>query len=679
MESLNTNIKMKIKSKLYLGALISIIVVVIVGSITFITSHELAEKSREQALAYQMHVAISELDILTYEYLLYREKRVEQQWSIKYHEAAASVGEELALSIRADYGIFGDLFSEVTTNHEKRLRFIQEGVSQEKINAAATLEERLVAQLLTKSQSIIADTSSLAEKANAELVESQELARNLTLALILVLAIVVTTTSLLVARSISKPLERLTEYTKRIGNGEFMAEVEIAGKDEVSSVASDVKTMVGQLLLTQENLKATTVSRDELAQEVTERKQAEHYARERVKELTCLYEISRLVSETKTSLAEILKETVELIPNSWQYPEITRARVTFGGKEFKKDNFEVTEWKQSSDIRVGEEKLGTLEVYYLEEKPEIDEGPFSKEERLLIDSLAERLGQIVASKRAEEELEKYRRHLEELVKEQTRDLKARTTELEEANIHLQEVDRLKSVFLASMSHELRTPLNSIIGFTGIILQGMAGEVNEEQSKQLTMTRNSASHLLSLINDVLDISKIEAGRVELSPEEFSLDDLVREAVETLSPTASAKGLELTMEIPEGITLFSDKRCTKQILMNLLSNAVKFTDQGSVKIAARFIRDDNLEVRVTDTGVGIKKEDMGNLFQPFQQVDVSLTKKNEGTGLGLYLTKKLATILRGDISVKCRYGKGSEFTFTVPLKYEEEPRSEANTGS
>jgi len=245
-------------------------------------------------------------------------------------------------------------------------------------------------------------------------------------------------------------------------------------------------------------------------------------------------------------------------------------------------------------------------------------------------------------------------------------------ELEQANIRLQEMDRLKSIFLASMSHELRTPLNSIIGFTGVILQGMSGEVNERQREQLAVVRRNANHLLSLINDILDISRIEAGRAELSPEEFSLDDLVREVVETLSPAASEKGLELLPEVPEGITLFSDKRRMKQVLINLVSNAVKFTDQGSVKITARIPGDDNLEVRVIDTGAGIKQEDMDRLFQPFQQVDISLTKKHEGTGLGLYLTKKLTDLLGGAISAKSEYGKGSEFTFTLPLQYREEQK-------
>ncbi len=269
-----------------------------------------------------------------------------------------------------------------------------------------------------------------------------------------------------------------------------------------------------------------------------------------------------------------------------------------------------------------------------------------------------------------EELQKAYVGVEKKVEERTGELQEKTVELEQANIRLQEMDRLKSVFLASMSHELRTPLNSIIGFTGIILQGMSGEVNEEQSRQLTMVKNSASHLLSLINDVLDISKIEAGKVGLSLEEFSLNGVVREVVKPLSPTASEKGLEVLTEVPESITLFSDRRRIKQVLINLVSNAVKFTDQGSVKITARVPGDDNLEIHVIDTGVGIKREDMDKLFQPFQQIDVSLTKKHEGTGLGLHLTKRLVTLLGGGISAKSEYGRGSEFTFTMPLRYNKE---------
>ncbi len=250
------------------------------------------------------------------------------------------------------------------------------------------------------------------------------------------------------------------------------------------------------------------------------------------------------------------------------------------------------------------------------------------------------------------------------------ELKEYLQRLKQANVRLQEIDQLKSIFLASMSHELRTPLNSIIGFTGVILMGIAGDINEEQRKQLAMVKSSANHLLSLINDLLDISKIEAGKVELSLEEFGLDDVVREVVGGSSPGAAEKGLEVLTEVPEGIVLFSDRRRIKQVLVNLVSNAVKFTDQGSVTIAARVSEDDNLEVRVIDTGVGIRKQDMNRLFEPFQQVGPSLAKKHGGTGLGLHLTKKLAGLLKADISAESEYGKGSEFTFVIPLRYEQE---------
>ena len=203
---------------------------------------------------------------------------------------------------------------------------------------------------------------------------------------------------------------------------------------------------------------------------------------------------------------------------------------------------------------------------------------------------------------------------------------------------------------------------------------MAGELNDEQNKQLTLVKNSAHHLLKLINDLLDISKIEARKAELSLDEFRLNDVVKEVAEAFLPTLNQKGLELLVKIPEDITFFSDKRRIKQVLMNLVSNSVKFTDQGSLKIAAKILKNEKVEVRVTDTGIGIKKENMNKLFLPFQQIDVSLTKSHEGTGLGLHLTQKLVNLLGGDISAKSEYGRGSEFTVTLPLRYKEERRGE-----
>lgn len=275
--------------------------------------------------------------------------------------------------------------------------------------------------------------------------------------------------------------------------------------------------------------------------------------------------------------------------------------------------------------------------------------------------------EIVQHKEAQRQLEEYKNHLEDMVLERTAELEQKNRELSEANWRLQEVDRLKSIFLASMSHELRTPLNSIIGFTGIMLKGMAGKLNPEQEKQMNIVKNSATHLLNLINDILDISRIEAGRIELALEEFRLKDVIEEVVNSFATMAGEKGLKISADVHQDAVLFSDKRRVKQVLMNLLSNAVKFTEKGGVSVCADLIDGDNVEVRVSDTGIGIKDEDMHRLFEPFQQVGASLTKRHEGTGLGLYLTKKLSMLLGGGISATSQYGKGSEFVFTVPLRY------------
>jgi signal transduction histidine kinase len=254
-----------------------------------------------------------------------------------------------------------------------------------------------------------------------------------------------------------------------------------------------------------------------------------------------------------------------------------------------------------------------------------------------------------------------------------RRVEERTRELELANERLLALDQLKSMFLASMSHELRTPLNSIIGFTGLLLLRMSGDLNEEQVKQLTMIKESSAHLLGLINDVLDISKIESGRVDLSIESFPVGELMRETLAAVVPLAEAKGLELAADVPEGLTLQSDRRRVKQVLMNLLGNAIKFSDRGVVR-AAVAAKGDGLAFRVSDRGIGIRDEDMGRLFAPFGQLDISSTKKHEGTGLGLYLSKKILALLRGTISAESEYGVGTTFTFVLPVRWEAVPDEE-----
>ena len=245
-------------------------------------------------------------------------------------------------------------------------------------------------------------------------------------------------------------------------------------------------------------------------------------------------------------------------------------------------------------------------------------------------------------------------------------MRIKNLELEVATEQAQAADRLKSAFLATMSHELRTPLNSIIGFTGIILQGLAGPLNSEQAKQLDMVQSSARHLLALINDLLDISKIEAGELKVSSEPFDLRVSIEKVAAIVKPLAEKKGLALRVELaPEIAGAVNDARRIEQILLNLLNNAIKFTERGEVALTAD-VATETVQMRIADTGMGIKPEDLATLFRPFQQIDTGLSRNHEGTGLGLAICRKLADLLGGDIQVESEWGKGSIFTFSLPLR-------------
>jgi PAS domain S-box-containing protein len=241
-------------------------------------------------------------------------------------------------------------------------------------------------------------------------------------------------------------------------------------------------------------------------------------------------------------------------------------------------------------------------------------------------------------------------------------------DLREANVQLEAANRAKDRFLASMSHELRTPLNAILGFTGTILMGMPGPLNDEQAKQLRTVQANGRHLLSLINDLLDLARIEAGKLELKPEPIDCLELLEDVARGLRPLADEKGIALSVTAADRRREVSnDRRAVRQILINLTNNAIKFTDDGGVCLElSETERDGKLVTRltVTDSGLGIKPADQARLFAAFEQIERSTAHPYEGTGLGLYICKTLATLIGAGITFESEFGAGSSFTLELP---------------
>lgn len=240
--------------------------------------------------------------------------------------------------------------------------------------------------------------------------------------------------------------------------------------------------------------------------------------------------------------------------------------------------------------------------------------------------------------------------------------------LQEKNQELANANQAKDRFLAGMSHELRTPLNAIIGFTGTLLMKLPGPLNDEQQKQLRTVQSSARHLLALINDLLDVSKIEAGKVTLTFEPVDCVAVAHEVAATLRPQADDKGLEFTIDTPEPLMLLhTDRRALSQIVLNLVGNAIKFTECGSVRLTlstsvAAGAR--TTEIRIDDSGVGIPLAEQDKLFGAFARVNSARPGAPEGTGLGLHLSQKLAELLGGKITFRSESGKGSSFSLILP---------------
>ncbi len=487
--------------------------------------------------------------------------------------------------------------------------------------------------------------------------------------------------------------------------------------------------------------------------DITERKKIEeelqkrtHDLGERVKELRCLYGISRLVEKEGIFLEEILEGTPSLITPSWQYPEITCARIVLEGQEFKTNNFRETVWRLTSDIAVHGKKIGTVEVFYLEEKPMSDEGPFLKEERNLIDAIAERLGRIIERKRMENELRIKEEAIASSVNAITlADLRGNLTYVNQAFLHMwgysedkevlgkpigrfldtqgraaelmealrnkkswmgelaakredgstfdvqllaniveneagkaicmmasviditerKKIEQMKSDFVALASHELRTPLTSIVGYVDLILDEDVGKINKEQKEFLQIISQNTQRLEALINGVLDIEKIESGRIKMKTEKVNLNEIAEACIDTFKVMAEGKGLKLEKEIKaDRIEVLGDSDRLSQVFSNLLSNAIKYTKEGGVKLTIQ-TKGRFASVTIEDTGLGMSQDELRSIFARFFRSEDSYVRKATGSGLGLSIAKSTIERHNGDIKVESKLGAGSKFEVILPL--------------
>ena len=290
----------------------------------------------------------------------------------------------------------------------------------------------------------------------------------------------------------------------------------------------------------------------------------------------------------------------------------------------------------------------------------------------LIDGFNSMIGEI---HHTESELRKLNENLELRVAERSQAAEERADALAESEKRLraakelaEQASRTKSAFLANMSHELRTPLNAIIGYSEMLEEEFQDSGEKEHSGDVAKIHSAGKHLLSIINDILDLSKIEAGRVQVYPETFDLHRVVEEVTTTTEPMAAKNSNQISVAVPRDISMHTDQMKVRQVLMNLLSNACKFTTSGSINVAAVADKEAGwVTVAVQDTGIGVQSEQAERLFEPFVQADASTTRKYGGTGLGLPISRKFCRMLGGDLTVASEPGRGSTFSMRIPIRY------------
>ena len=480
----------------------------------------------------------------------------------------------------------------------------------------------------------------------------------------------------IISWSLIEPVKKIETRLSQIAAGDFAQQVAVANRDELGALADNVNQTSERLGRLYQEVQARTA---ELARSVGE--------------LEALGEVSKAVNSTldlDTVLQTIVAKAVQLSDTDAGTIYVFsgtrqqfRLRATFG----MNDELIAAMSDQAiglNDLGIGDAAGRCAPVQF----PDLGAGTPSHVQKIVLDAGYHSIlvipllrpnkivGALVVRRRKPGEFDKQVVDLMETFAAQSvlaiQNAKL-FREIEEKGRELEAASRHKSQFLANMSHELRTPLNSVLGFTELLVDGIYGELPDKAKTTVARVQANGRHLLGLINDVLDLSKIEAGQLTLTLEDYSVGQIVRSTVTAVEPLARAKGLELSTTVAENLPIGrGDERRLTQVLLNLAGNAVKFTETGAVDILAGAV-DGHFEITVRDTGPGIAPKDQALIFEEFQQVDSSSTRQKGGTGLGLAISKRIVEMHGGTIDVESVLGSGSTFRLKIPIRVNEDVRA------
>jgi len=625
---------MQIRTKERLITIIVLAVIGLIAALIWWTYKEVDVANRQRQQASEIARELSQLRLLTFEYRLYHNERAKAQWY-----AVSNRVDRLIANTQTSIPAQDQLLASMRERRANELRLFSELTSAETGSRAdAPLDESdrvfegtLLSRLLAEQQNTFADVFRLTDIATERINDAQRRLLFVTLAGLVLVALTKGLASWLINHDVLAPIARLQRATREIGAGNWNFKLEAGGDDEMGRLGTSFNSMAERI-----EAQATALQRahDELELRVRER----------------TAELAQLAAIVESSDDAIMGKTLDGVITSWN----SGAERMFGYS--RQEALGIPMLIIFPPDRRDEEPQILARIARGESIDHFETVRIRKDGKLIdvsvtISPIKDGSGRIVGASKIARDITE-RRQADEA-------LRARNL--------AQAANRMKSEFLANMSHELRTPLNGIIGFSEFLVDEKPGQLNAKQKEYLNDILNSGRHLLQVINDVLDLSKVEAGKMDLLPETFALPKAVEEVCSVVSQMAERKRIAICRKFAPSIgDVTLDRQKFKQVLLNLLSNAVKFTDDGGqVNIIVGPVDPGRLQLQVCDTGIGIKSEELGKLFVEFQQLDSSLARRHQGTGLGLALTKKIVEFQKGTIAVESEPGKGSIFTVIVPL--------------